>query len=157
MPTPKPLPKPIPDTAPEVPTPVDPGAIPVPQPDGTAVSPQVGHPEGVEPGSAGALAETPGAHTPPSTPTLPLAADLHVDNSTEDVPSPQGDEVATLAAYLALHHPQDVSPTEHPATTAVRLLTRYAVQGTATTRCAEPYCNRPTGHTGEHGWVHVER
>lgn len=159
---PKTPPAPTPTTTPEVPTPtpVDPGAVPVPQPDGTAVSPQVGHPEGVEPGTSGALAETPGAHTPTMAPTLPLAADLHVDNSTEDDPShlatAEG-QLAHLFDYLRANHHGDLTATEGAGEIAVRLLTRYAAHGTTTTRCTEPYCNRPQAHTGEHGWVHVER
>lgn len=148
MPTPKPTPAPIPDTALEA-TPT------VPQPDGTPAA-QVGAPEGVEPGSSGALAETTATPSPATPPTLPLAADLHVDNSTETLVTPS-DPVAALADHLARSHPGQALEGEHPATTAVRILTAFGTHGTAMGRCGEAYCNRPALHTGEHGWVHVER
>lgn len=120
-----------------------------------------GTPEGTDPQSTGDLAEHP--TTPLGTPgaVQPQGSDLHPDNSTEEHPDGVPYGIAThpvdlLAVYLATHHPADVQPEEHPATTAVRLLTRLGAAGDVGARCQSAYCNLPAGHHGVHGWVHVE-
>ena len=121
-----------------------------------------GGPEGTDHGHAGATE----AHDTPTGPpgaTQPSAADLHVDNSTEDAPASTGtvyDGLARLEAYLRTQHPGEYQDTpdgpEHPADVAIRLLTRLGARGDQGARCQAPYCNLPALHGGEHGWVHVE-
>jgi hypothetical protein len=70
-------------------------------------------------------------------------------------------QVARLKAYLAEHWGEDRDPGrplgEHPADTAIRLLSGLgATSPAAPQRCDEPYCNQPSGHTADHGWVHYQ-
>lgn len=140
-----------------------PGMPRTPSPQPTPADNPAGPPEGTDHGHAGAgtltdpaayAAEAPqagdlGATTPTTEdePPTPLAGDL----------TAPGDPVESLATYLALHHPgAAVTPDEHPAHTALRLLTRLGARGDQGARCTAPYCNLPALHAGEHGWVHVE-
>jgi hypothetical protein len=96
--------------------------------------------------------------------TAPTAAE--VVSPTEQAPDPEAgtpgtpaddlDPVVYLEEYLLTHHPDERRAGEHPATTAIRLLTRLGAHGAHVTRCSAPYCNLPAHHGGEHGWVHVE-
>jgi hypothetical protein len=138
-------------------------AVPTPTPDPLEATNPAGPPEAVEQPSA-----APEGHDTPLAPpgaTQPTAADLHVDNSTEDGPTAAVHQGATgsapvdahnrLVDYLATHYPGEHQPGDHPEDTAIRLLTRLGASA-PTVRCPEAYCNLPTGHQGTHGWVHVE-
>lgn len=113
-----------------------------------------GPPEGTDHGHAGDGPEpTPAATQVDPTPT-DTAQVLEPERESEG-----GSPGARLVQYLRAHHPEElgrVTPQgpEHPADTAVRLLTRLGARGTAQVRCVEPYCNLPEGHTAEHGWIH---
>lgn len=115
-----------------------------------------GPPEGTDHGHAGAGGE--GAPTPVLVDPTPTLAAQQPEVAWEGPGSPTG----RLIAFLRTHYPEETGKVvvvggtqEHPADTAVRLLTRLAARGTAVPRCTEAYCNRPSGHTDEHGWVHT--
>lgn len=119
--------------------------------------------EGTGPGDG---AGPPEGHDTPvgtdtTTPTAAEVVDPNLENSTEG-DDPEGtqagisDPLEALEVYLATHHRGERHVGEHPATTAVRLLTRLGAKGATQVRCQAPYCNLPAGHDGQHGWVHVE-
>lgn len=114
-----------------------------------------GPPEGTDHGHAGA---DPEATTPASQvdPTGVSQADLAESAQHLGPGSPTG----RLIRYLTEHHPQEVGRVtpegpEHPADTAVRLLSRLGARGTTQARCQEAYCNLPAAHEGAHGWINV--
>jgi uncharacterized membrane-anchored protein YhcB (DUF1043 family) len=44
---------------------------------------------------------------------------------------------------------------EHPADTAIRLLTGLTAKAhpSSVLRCDQMYCNKPKNHLDEHGWI----
>jgi len=72
-------------------------------------------------------------------------------------------QIARLEAYLNENFPAEVSaPPGHPdpetsVDVAMRLLTKLSAVAhpSQITRCDERFCNKPSGHTDEHGWVNV--
>lgn len=70
-------------------------------------------------------------------------------------------QVAKLASFLDERFPGERSRSnrqapETPADTAIRLLQSLSASAplSALERCAEAYCNKPSDHEDEHGWVH---
>lgn len=65
-------------------------------------------------------------------------------------------QVARLKEYLSTWYPDAALPGEHAADTAIRLLQSQAAVDVSiliAPRCREQYCNKPDGHTDEHGWI----
>lgn len=86
-------------------------------------------------------------------------ADSH---SPLDKPAPSkrmDQQLKRLAAHLEAHYPaefqrQNLQEPEAVADIAIRLLTQYEASSKAVvTRCKTEYCNKPSGHRDEHGWV----
>lgn len=130
-----------------------PGTEPTPRTLVDEVANPAGLPEGTDHGHAGDGPEP----TPAATQVEPTPTDAA--QVLQPTPEPPGSPTARLIQYLRAHHPGEVgrvTPTgpEHPADTAVRLLTALGARGLAP-RCPEAYCNYPVGHTGQHGMIHA--
>lgn len=72
-------------------------------------------------------------------------------------------QIARLEAYLNEAFPAEMSAppgkpdADVPADVAIRLLTKLSATAhpSQVVRCEERFCNKPAGHTDEHGWVNV--
>lgn len=66
--------------------------------------------------------------------------------------------VLRLATFLRENFPHQVGrtdgvSTEHPVDVAMRLLQGLTSSQPAGERCHDQYCNKPVGHSDDHGWV----
>lgn len=71
-------------------------------------------------------------------------------------------QVTRLAQFLETAFPDEIALSnrqqpEAPVETAIRLLQSFASKTPPSQieRCATEYCNKVSGHTDEHGWVHA--
>lgn len=115
-----------------------------------------GPPEGTDHGHAGVGGEVPEAAVTPQAPPADPEGTSQPLRAIYTPTSPSG----RLVAYLAAHHPGELGRTtpegpEHPADTAVRLLTALGATRQAP-RCPEAYCNLPANHDTPHGWVNAQ-
>lgn len=97
------------------------------------------------------------ATTPPGVGAVP----------NETVGVDRNSEYERLERYLATYFPAEVDRTnlqspESAVSVAIRLLEGYTSNAGVFSRetggtCNEAYCNRVSGHHGQHGWVHYEK
>lgn len=69
-------------------------------------------------------------------------------------------EINRLHSFLATRFPKELTRSntvhgESPVDIAIRLLRGLGSTG-AGPRCAQEYCNLPSGHDGDHGYVHYQ-
>jgi hypothetical protein len=87
--------------------------------------------------------------------TIPPGADKHVKLNGSPI-----HQIKRLKDYLEIAFPDEMTRSnkqveEHPADTAIRLLTGLTAKAhpSSVLRCDQMYCNKPKNHLDEHGWI----